>query len=158
GSDLVIGDNGQIINVVINGVAVVQTVETLTPALGGDDAIETDDNDAKDGADTAFGGFGNDVINTYGLGDLVAGDNARIDYFTTLALPRQVQSFVTTSPGVGGDDTISTGDGDDVAFGGARNDQITLGSGDDVAAGDEAAASYASFNGSTSVLISVQTT
>ncbi len=130
GNNAVAGDLGAF--VILSPVAF-----TFTPgsfAIGGNDTITT-----GAGADTIIGGFGADTIN--------AGDGFNVVFGDHGAVSRDVAAgaFTVTSASeaTGANDSITTGSGVDVIFGGAATDTIVSGAGDDLVFGDSGTATYA---------------
>ena len=99
----------------------------MVPDTGGDDTI-----DVGDGTNIVIGGVGNDRITSGTGSDLVFGDNATVVYDSIGAL----EYAATGDAMLGGDDLIETGDGDDVAFGGAGSDTVRSADGTDFLFGD----------------------
>ncbi|MCW2959494.1 MAG: hypothetical protein JWP18_2297, partial [Solirubrobacterales bacterium] len=106
-------------------------VVSVDPAVGGDDFLIS-----GSGADIVVGGAGADVIEagrvapgTVEAGDVVFGDAGIV---TTVG-PVRVR---TTRPDAGGVDTITTGSGADLVFGGGGGDVIEAGAGADLVFGD----------------------
>jgi Ca2+-binding RTX toxin-like protein len=106
----------------------IDRVETIHPDFGGNDALYT-----GGGPDLAYGGAGNDHIETFGNpiygeidADAVAGDNAR----ATLMLG-ELRDIRTTAPESENRDTdqdvILTGNGEDLVFGGNGGDAVDTG-------------------------------
>ncbi len=105
----------------------IDRIESIAPESGGDDVILTGGGD-----DIVFGGAGNDIIRTAGNAaygsidnDIVAGDDARATF-----MKGELRSLVTlyaegaNAPATGFNDTIYTGNGDDVVIGGNGSDYI----------------------------------
>jgi Ca2+-binding RTX toxin-like protein len=101
-------------------------------AYGGNDTVRT-----SGGDDIVVGGTGNDQINTYGDehygindNDVVFGDNAKMlftdrdDAATTASTITTAESVISTDMSATYDDTILTGDGDDMVVGGLGVDKI----------------------------------
>ena len=102
----------------------IDRMESIDPSFGGDDIILT-----GGGADIAVGGLGADLIETFGEAirgkidpDVVVGDNARATFMLG-----ELREIHTTDPEFGGDDTIRTGNGEDLVLGGSNNDTIDTG-------------------------------
>ena len=96
--------------------------------------------DASDGNDTfngegegivLFGGLGNDVMRTGSGSDIIFGDNGSVTFNNN-----RVEEILASEVVLGGDDTITTGAGDDRAIGGLGKDVITSGKGADALIGD----------------------
>jgi len=116
----------------INGTSgqaqLLQAVSTdATNATGGNDVI-----DAGQGDNLVVAGVGNDTVTAGAGNDLVLGDNGQIDWTPTGVY----DSFQTTDPTLGGDDTIRAGDGNNIVAGGFGNDVIETGAGTDLILGD----------------------
>ncbi|HEX4527586.1 MAG TPA: hypothetical protein VH108_12695 [Gaiellaceae bacterium] len=148
GRKLVFGDNGQITRAA-SGTSLfgalpitLGLVTTIQPALGGNDTVTT-----GTGADIVLGGVGNDTI-TAGDGDnIVLGDNGYVDYtaaersYSVTSAgddlnPATIDRISTTDSTLGGSDTITTGLGYDLIFGGTAGDTINSGAGNDLVFGD----------------------
>lgn len=128
GSNIVLGDSGLLksgaveINVPSFGLAL-RTLMSIADDLGDDDKIFTGAS-----TDLIFGGNGDDMI-VAGQGDnIVLGDNGTAIFGSTVTnfgdLPIAILSVTTQSPSIGGDDTILTGLGNDIVFGGAKDDTM----------------------------------
>ena len=160
GDDIVIGDNGRATFFTDGGGQILTGIETIAPAVGARDLINT-----AAGSDIVIGGVGGDLIDagTTNQSDIVIGDNGFAEFSDTGRLAR----IATTDTGIGGDDDITVGDGDDVVLGGFGSDAIdvdratlaTIGndSGDDVVLGDNGEAVF--FTGDTNrILTRIETT
>ncbi|MEW6155800.1 MAG: calcium-binding protein [Verrucomicrobiota bacterium] len=129
GSDVVLGDNGK---AVFDAAGELSSIETETPATGGNDRINS-----GNGSDIVLGGAADDTIDTGSDSsrDLVLGDNGR-----ALFSSGDLLYVTTTDPAIGGVDVIEVGEGSDIVLGGAADDQINLlatsESGDDIFVGD----------------------
>lgn len=122
---------------------------TIDDAIGGIDTITT-----GAGKDIAIGGVAGDIISA-GLGDdLIAGDDARIDFKPVSGNdgPTELVSF--GSGIIAGDDIISSGGGNDITIGGFGADQIHGDGDDDTLVGDAAVISFAPGN----IMVRVETT
>jgi len=93
-----------------------------------------------------FGGNDGDSIQINGSTNVALGDGGRLDFdLVTDAndaaqygdeVKRYLHYVRTVDDPQGGADTINTGDGDNILFGGAVNDTLTSRSGDDIIVGD----------------------
>ncbi|HAM72035.1 MAG TPA: hypothetical protein DCM86_10365, partial [Verrucomicrobiales bacterium] len=130
GANYVIGDNGEIdfsgfldASNRLAGVTIT-SLSSTEPGVGGNDYISNAGVGAPlyaiggAGADTLVGGSGN---------DLVLGDGGRITF--SGGAPTHVDLL---DEAYGGNDSISLGEGDNQAYGGAGNDSLTGGGGSDV--------------------------
>ena len=136
GFNVIVGDNGEVDSqgnndLPFGGLALtLGKVFTTDDPTGARDTITT-----GSGSDVVLGGAGGDAI-TLGSGtNLVFGDNGEIDWapqphMDEIALAR------STSTGIGGDDTILTGDGNNLIVGGFGTDTISGGTGFNVIVGD----------------------
>ncbi|MCC6212880.1 MAG: calcium-binding protein, partial [Burkholderiales bacterium] len=127
GNDTIAGDNAQID--FFTGSSIVNIAQTT------DTVASTGDNDiivAGNGNNLVFGGVASDAITTGGGADIVTGDNGTA-IFNPDGSPLQV---LTGDPLLGGNDSISTGDGFDVAMGGAFSDVVYSAGGNDILFGD----------------------
>ncbi len=154
GNDAVFGDSGSDLIVGGNGIAtysdnILREMRTTDPeiVMSDDDTIDAgSDADvvlAGNGMDQVFGGDGS-------FADVVIGDNGTAT-FDTAGVLRTVETF---DPDFGADDTITLGDGQNVAMGGAGNDRVTGGQERDVILGDHGRAIF----DANRVLTSVNTT
>ena len=129
--DVIVGDNGEALYA--DGILrEVRSMDTDS-GTGGIDAI-----DAGGGENQVIGGVGGDLITTLNGSDLVIGDNGEAFYGVTGILT-QARS---TNGDVGGDDTITTGDGAKQIVGGYGRDVITAGTGDHMVMGDNGRVDY----------------
>ena len=142
-ADIVFGDHGMVDYVLLDGdPRDLDRIWSLDTAFGGDDVIDTGAGD-----DVVVGGTGADTIFGGGGRNIVLGDNGR---FTAVAdetrqwgnLPMASGTLSTVDPLIGGDDVISTLEGQDIVLGGAGADWATLGAGDDLFVGDHAAVTF----------------
>ena len=140
----------------VTGLVLVTVCRTTTTTYTSLQVADTDADTVNATGSTAplvvFGGQGNDKISTGSGSDIVLGDRGRVSFDgpTTTAtrlgnggaddrtdgLPRPVISVTTVDPRIGGDDTIVTGAGNDVALGGAGKDRIDTGLGNDLVVAD----------------------
>jgi Ca2+-binding RTX toxin-like protein len=127
GNDLIAGDNAKATFDSTGGQSIIRELISTDDGIGANDTIN-----AGAGNNTIFGGFGQDGITSLGGDDNAAGDNARAVFNASGTLT----SFTTTSPTVGGNDTINVGDGTNILLGGLGNDTLTSGSGKDFILGD----------------------
>ncbi|BAS54198.1 GLUG domain-containing protein [Leptolyngbya boryana NIES-2135] len=126
GIDFIAGDNAKV--TMPNGV--VARIETTDPTLGGNEAIDGDDQ-----GDFILGGAGDDTI-TGGADladDVILGDHGVIVRADGTA---QANDIYSTDPANGGKDIITGGLGNDIILGGADNDRMTGNEGNDVILGD----------------------
>ncbi len=130
GRNVVIGDSGEI---TFDGAGQWLNVTTSADSIGGDDVISS-----GDAVDVAFGGVGHDNINLGNGDNVAAGDNAA----ATFNSAGQILTVATQSPQHSGQDTITTGSGNDVVFGGTDDDAIHVANGQNVVAGDNAHAAF----------------
>jgi len=132
GQGILIGDNG-FVQFNAAGDQRVQVVSELS-TLGG-----ADDINARGGNNLAFGGVGDDRIETGDGDDVLFGDNGVTDYINGL-----VDHYYTTdtSMDTSGHDTLISGAGNDVVIGGLGDEVIYAGEGNDKVAGDLAEVRY----------------
>ena len=122
---------------------ILRTITTITPSVGDDDTITTDE-----GADIIIGGAASDSITAYLDAeverDIVLGDNGNV----TFEVDGSILTATTTDPAIGGVDTILTRNGSDIVIGGTAGDTIDAGtdaSGDnevDIVLGDSGTATF----------------
>ena len=135
GRDIVLGDNG---NATFDNTGVLTLIQTSDAAVPGnyDDIIN-----GFAGDNVVFGGNGNDQVNTLGGNDVIAGDNAVLNFDSTNGVS-VLRNFISTDTAIGGDDLINAGGGNNMVFGGVGSDNITTGSGNDFVLGDNGHAVY----------------
>ena len=124
--DVVLGDNGE----AFFTANVLTLVQTTAPEYGGMDEIQT-----NNGFDVVLGGSDNDLIFAGGTDDsrdIVVGDNGKAT-FTVTGVLTEIMTLESQPVVYGGDDTITTGKGPDVALGGSGNDVIIGASADSLA-------------------------
>jgi Ca2+-binding RTX toxin-like protein len=104
------------------------TVDTTSPAIGGDDTISSGSGD-----DIILGGTGSvdDIIHAGDGENIVLGDNGTITFQSG-----QLTKIEATDPAEGDRDFIWTGNGADIILGGASGDDIYAGGGNDLVFGD----------------------
>jgi Ca2+-binding RTX toxin-like protein len=151
GSNIVFGDHGTLDYVAADGDrSDIDLLVTTANAIGGDDRIVSGAGD-----DIIVGGVGADVIDAGAGANLVFGDNARIEAAASNAarfgsLPVTLGRVLTLDPALGGADSIRTGAGNDVVFGGNLGDTIDAGDGNNIVLGDDGVITWtgAAFGGS----------
>ena len=148
GDNLVFGDSGQITAALGNLVSAqigsqpitLGLIETIASGTGGMDTITT-----GIGRDIILGGADADTIiansgESAGTRDdwynIVLGDAGYIDYVVEDATPADIDRIFSVDVAIGGIDTITTGQGDDIVLGGADGDTISVGDGDNLVFGD----------------------
>ena len=124
GNNVVVGDNAQ---VTFNAAGQIVDVTTTDTTTGGDDTIHT-----GQGNDLVLGGAASDTITADDGNNVVVGDNGNVVFDRDTGIIT-VQSIDCAD---GGDDSITTGNGYDLAIGGSGSDSITLGDGHNVLVGD----------------------
>jgi len=122
GADLILGDNGE----VLQPGGVPATIQSTDTSIGGADTIA-----GNAGADMILGGADADTISGDDEPDIILGDSGQI-----LLVGGAATEIRTTSPTIGGSDTISGDLGDDTILGGAAGDDIAGDAGTDVILGD----------------------
>ncbi|HOD29278.1 MAG TPA: hypothetical protein PKH03_08715, partial [Syntrophales bacterium] len=112
-------------------------------AVTGDDTIVTGDGDKH-----IVGGYGSDTV-TAGAGDhVVIGDNGQVDYDTDGAVLSLQTTDTVDHPEYGGDDTITSGDGNNLILAGMGADTVVEGNGTGVILGDNGRVLYEGQTGS----------
>lgn len=107
-----------------------KSIETINCELGGNDYIS-----GGSGTDYIIGGSFDDKIDANEGPDLVFGDHAKI--FLYDINPFKLFNATTTDASCAmGEDNITLGGGNDIAFGGSMGDNITGNDGNDVILGD----------------------
>ena len=128
GADIIFGDHGEILQtdggllrLVRNGE--ISYIATVEPVNGMYDKIE-----GNDGDDRLFGGNGGDLIGDDQGNNIVFGDFGYIDYAVDGNINDidKLGSFLDTVA-LGGSDTITTGQGDDIVLGGRMGTRSALG-------------------------------
>ncbi|MGB0600512.1 MAG: hypothetical protein ACPGLY_27865, partial [Rubripirellula sp.] len=155
GKDVIIGDSGEAIFEIYNGLEALLEIRTIDDTQGGSDKIWTDG-----GTDVLLGGAGSDILDagTDDSRDIVLGDNGEV--FFVAGSGELLQRIGSTSPELGGDDDITVGDGDDVVIAGNGADYVNWDSsgtlleprigedtGKDVIIGDSGEAIFEIYNG-----------
>lgn len=123
------------------GVSLMRSMDNETPISSGsgNDTININGN-----TNIAFGGAGADTISIAGSTNVAIGDAGQL-VFNTNEKGREefgdeastwLKHVSTESDTFGGNDTITTGDGNNVLFGGTGTDHLTSQKGDDVIVGD----------------------
>jgi Ca2+-binding RTX toxin-like protein len=147
GDDVVIGDDGQVNDNYGGGLSEIQTTD---PTVGGNDTITTGGGD-----DYLLGGAGADIIAAGNGDNAIIGDNGAMyfcnwnprsyDDYNWIDFNQTILSSMTsTSPSIGGGDTITAGAGQNVIIGGAGADAITAGNGGNTVIGDNGNVSFLS--------------
>ena len=132
----------------------ITSITTQDPTFGGNDTIIV-----SGGSNVIFGGTGADTINvqtvaTAPSGNVILGDDG-FAAFTTAGVLTSISSSDQTD---GGDDVITTGDGNNTILGGSGADQIMVGAGANVIFGDNGAASWTpNLSGTASTLTQIAT-
>jgi Ca2+-binding RTX toxin-like protein len=121
GDDVVVGDNALIVRDIDY---VVQRIATTDDAEGGNDQLS-----ASAGNDVIMGGAGGDQITALFGGSIVLGD-AGVVVFEDGS--EDEWDVFTTTPGAGGDDSLTGGPQSNILIGGSGMDSILGGDGDDV--------------------------
>ena len=139
-TDVLIGDHGMI---TYDAQGVVTRIELLDVTVGGNDTIN-----GGNGGDFILAGTGADTANGNAGDDIIIGDIGSIDFaaapmpFTPGAAFRPVTLVRSLSPTVGGTDTLTGGDDDDVIIGGSDADSIDGNNGTDILIGDHGMVTY----------------
>jgi Ca2+-binding RTX toxin-like protein len=124
GNNIVIGDSGCAL---FNSARKVVSLASTDPNIGAADYVTSDS-----GNDLVIGGAGNDRINVAGGNNVVLGDNGSATFNASGA----ILTLTTSSPEIGGADSVFTGAGNDVVLGGASQDFLSVGDGRNVVLGD----------------------
>ena len=135
GANTILGDNG---HVVLGADGMPRRAETIVVDGAGNDQIT-----ARSGDDLILAGDGNDTVDAGAGRNVVFGD----DGVALLSAGGLLSDLLSTetgadADGVGGDDTITTGSGNDFVVGGLGSDTINAGDGANVAAADNAHLSF----------------
>jgi Ca2+-binding RTX toxin-like protein len=126
GTHVVFGDEGA---VTWTAAGVLVSVQSLEPALGGNDVIQVGNGDSY-----LLGGAGADIIvagNSINH-SVIFGDNG----FILFDAQGHVATAQSTDPQIGGDDLLISGNGNDILIGGYGNDHLVTGTGNSVLIGD----------------------
>ncbi len=126
GADLLFGDHAEII--LAGGLLVSAQTRSMERGDGGADTI-----DGGDGDDVIMGGEAGDTIVGGEGNDAIIGDGGQVEYE---AGGQVIKLFRTTTEGLGGDDTIRSGNGDDFVLAGFGADDVNAGEGGDLILGD----------------------
>jgi len=143
-NNIILGDNGFIDYVVADGnPADIDVIETSpTTHAGGIDMISS-----GVGQDIIIAGRFDDTVNASDGNNLVIGDRGRItaadaDGPQFAGQPMTFGLIETIEPDDGGNDTITTGSGYDIVFGGDEDDTIDVGEGNNIVLGDNGLIDY----------------
>ncbi len=140
-NNTVIGDDGK---ATFGTSGQLLTITTQDPTFGGNDLITV-----TGGNNVIFGGTGADTIKVQGAssGNVIVGDDGDATFASepvSSAVATSVLTYIeTTNQTDGGDDIITTGDGNNVILGGSGADTITVGNGSSVILGDNGNATFA---------------
>jgi Ca2+-binding RTX toxin-like protein len=126
GTHVVFGDEGAVTSTTLG---VLQSIVSTNPGLGGGDTIGVGNGDSF-----ILGGAGGDHVTggTSASNSVMFGDNGSIAFDSA----GHIGSVVSTATNIGGDDFLSTGNGNDVLIGGTGNDFLATGGGNSVLLGD----------------------
>ncbi|CAM2780863.1 LEPR-XLL domain-containing protein [Vibrio rarus] len=128
GNDWVLGDFGE---VDLRNSAIILKTEQGDENASGNDEIHL-----GTGNDSVLGGLGNDTITSLlGNTHLIA-DNGTLTYDVNSDDSWTLVNATSLDSTLGGNDTVSLGDGDNLVIGGKGQDTITTGSGRDTVIGD----------------------
>ncbi|WP_238256933.1 beta strand repeat-containing protein, partial [Methylorubrum podarium] len=137
GNHVILGDSGEAdFTVAVTGAvttSVLARIATTATAIGGADTITF-----GAGSNVVLGGAGGDTIKGADRGAVVLGDNGIV----TFDADGRIRRALSIDTEIGGDDTITIGDGDNVVLGGTGRDAITIGNGDNVVLGDSGQADF----------------
>ena len=133
GNNLILGDNGEL---QIDGTGILRSVTTSFHANGTYDVITT-----GPGNDIVLGSSGSDIINITDGNNLVLGDNGSLSYNATGQLNLVSTSDIT----IFGNDSVTTGPGNDTILGGSGRDSVAAADGNNIILGDNARAEFVEF-------------
>ena len=133
GDNLVLGDSGILTFDNNSQASVVRRVESTDHSLGHNDDITT-----GHGNDVVIASSGLDIVDSSEGRDAILGDNGVVEFDVNGSLTL----ITTVDSSVGGEDTVLSGPGNDIVFGGADDDRIESMSGDDIVLGDAGEASF----------------
>jgi len=136
----------------------IDRISSTAAAIGGADTITT-----GSGADIVGGGAEGDAMTVGDGRNIVFGDNALItaagvDSPRWAGLPLVLGRAESVAPGAGDADTIATGSGNDILFGGAAGDTLTSGDGDNIILGDHGFIDYVADDGDPADIDRIATT
>ena len=126
GADLIFGDHAEVI--LAGGLLVSAHTRSMDRGDGGADTI-----DGGDGDDVIMGGEAGDTIFSGDDNDAITGDGGEVEFE---AGGQVIKLFRTTTEGLGGDDTIRSGNGNDFVLAGFGADDVNAGEGGDLILGD----------------------
>jgi Ca2+-binding RTX toxin-like protein len=133
GRDVILGDNGNATFDSTGGQSILRDIISTETDIGGADII-----DGGSGNNIIIGGTVNDTVTTGGGDDIVLGDSGHAVFNAA-----EILTYITViTPGIGGDDIISVGDGFNIVLGGFGKDTITGGNGVDLVLGDNGYATF----------------
>ncbi len=142
GNDIIFGDNGYLSGFadapVGSALISLALVQSMAATIGTRDEINI-----GTGAAIILGGAGDDEINTTVGGgldaaDILFGDHGRATFDRPVeTTPQPIALRIeSTDTGIGGADTITSGNGADIVIGGFGSDTLTGGNGDNIVFGD----------------------
>ena len=181
-SNIILGDNGYIDydDDQLRGAAnatdaddideIVSTTTTAAPGVDANlneiviDAGGADTIDTGDGDDIVIGGRFGDIINGRHGDNVIFGDSGQILADAVngpqqlAGQPMSMALITTIEPADGGDDIISTGDGEDIVLAGMADDTVTTSGGNDIVLGDNGFIDYTIDDGDTGDIDLIRTT
>jgi Ca2+-binding RTX toxin-like protein len=128
GTRYVLGDEGEIGYDSNNVLEVAQSTSTD----GGQDMLTLGGASGAD-VNVVIGGMDDDIISTGDSTDYVLGDNGILQWTAGV-----IDSITSTNTGIGGNDTVTLGDGFKVMSGGFGADSLNAGNGSNIVLGDNA--------------------
>ncbi len=131
--DIILGDNGFLDYSLDGNFSTLDLIQTTDPSIGGNDTIA-----GNDGNDIALGGAANDNIVGNAGDDILIGDHGQIIYQDGV-----IKTIATIDPSIGGSDTISGNEDNDIILGGFADDLLNGNTGDDKILGDNGRLEYA---------------
>ncbi len=132
GFDVLLGANGT----ATYTAGVLTSVQSIDLSSGGNDIIT-----GGTGTDVIIGGPGSNSITTNGTNNYVVGSDGSATFSSS-----QVTSLTTNDPTLGGSDTISGGNGNNVIIGGVGADTITVGYGSNLILGHDGTVDFSKGN------------
>ncbi|MCU0548576.1 MAG: DUF4347 domain-containing protein [Leptolyngbya sp. Prado105] len=140
GKDIILGDNGSLDYSLDSNLSTLDLITTTQPTIGGNDNIQGNEDN-----DIVLAGAANDTVTGDAGDDVLIGDHAEVTLTNN-----QIEQVESIDPGIGGDDSVSGGDGIDLILGGFGQDILYGNAGNDRMLGDNGLFDFA-YAGDTAV-------
>ncbi|OGU15129.1 MAG: hypothetical protein A2076_15705, partial [Geobacteraceae bacterium GWC2_53_11] len=127
-SNVILGDNGELL---YSSAGVLESAAStdVDPVTGGADSITL-----GNGKSLVIGGMAGDGIAAGSGSNTILGDNGAVTYDAVTST--WLKNVTSTGSNLGGDDSITAGNGTNIIVAGMGNDSVTIGSGSTIVLGD----------------------